>query len=542
MTDAGRRPRTRRWWYLLLGAVLTVAGCTGGSAGPEPTIPDGIAAGQPVELFLGLARDQDGLARFAASVGGSGVSTALPLATVAERFGAEESTRSAVRKAFPSGTLAFSPTGGFARLQLSIEESESRFGVSWAVRTIGDDRVLTATTAPRIPDDLVGAVTQILPRNRVLNLDGTSSPASAASPAPTATASATPTVTAASATATVTDRTACDQAVAAGSRIVADSGLADVQAAGFRGAGARVALVSLTSFDQRAFDQWLTCIQHPPIAVHQLRTMGTDESAPAGSEESLDLAALTLALPDLQSVTVVEAGPADWVGDTLATALTDPAGPPDVISTSIVYCEGQLGRDAIEMTEFVLAAAVAAGTRVVSATGDHGSSACAPGSTAAAVGYPSSSPQVLAVGGVDGSGSVWVEPGGGAASGGGPSAVFPGRVVPDLASFASSAALPPIPVCDSTCRWRQFAGTSFAAPFVAGALVAVDAHRQAQGAPALTFALGSAQHTVDARAVRDVVEGNNDLYAVGCCTAAAGFDPASGWGEPRFDVLAGATS
>lgn len=513
-----------------------VAGCTGSAADRTPTLPDGIAAGQPVELFLGLARDQDGLQRFAASVGAPGGAAPISLAAVADRFGADASTRAVVEQAFPASDLTFSPTGGFARLSLPIERSEQLFGVAWEIRTIGPDRILTATNAPRVPVELGGAVTEIVARNRILDPGGAGSGGSGVSTAASTTESASTEAP------TPIDRQSCEQAIRDGSRIVSDSGLAAVHSAGFLGAGARVALVSLTSVDHRALDQWLTCIGHRPVDVHQLSTAGTGEAASAGSEESLDLAALTLALPALQSVTVVEAGPADWVGDTLAAALTDPAGPPDVISSSIVYCESQLSKESIAMTEFVLAAAVAGGTLVVSASGDHGSSACAPASTGAAVGYPASSPNVLAVGGVDGSGSVWVEPGGGAATGGGPSAVFPGRVVPDLVSFASSADLPPIPVCDSTCQWRRFAGTSFAAPFVAGALIAVDAHRQARGAPAVTFALGSLQHAVDERAVRDVVVGNNDLYAVRCCTAATGFDPASGWGEPRFDVMAGATS
>jgi hypothetical protein len=40
-------------------------------------------------------------------------------------------------------------------------------------------------------------------------------------------------------------------------------------------------------------------------------------------------------------------------------------------------------------------------------------------------------------------------------------------------------------------------------------------------------------------AVVDVPEGGNDLHDVGCCIAGPGFDEASGWGVPRFDVLAG---
>jgi hypothetical protein len=35
----------------------------------------------------------------------------------------------------------------------------------------------------------------------------------------------------------------------------------------------------------------------------------------------------------------------------------------------------------------------------------------------------------------------------------------------------------------------------------------------------------------------DITEGNNDLAAVGCCTAAVGYDPASGLGVPDWATL-----
>ena len=39
----------------------------------------------------------------------------------------------------------------------------------------------------------------------------------------------------------------------------------------------------------------------------------------------------------------------------------------------------------------------------------------------------------------------------------------------------------------------------------------------------------------------DIIEGDNDLYDVGCCTAQPGYDLASGWGEMNvaglLDVL-----
>lgn len=40
------------------------------------------------------------------------------------------------------------------------------------------------------------------------------------------------------------------------------------------------------------------------------------------------------------------------------------------------------------------------------------------------------------------------------------------------------------------------------------------------------------------RVFRDVVDGNNDVYDLGCCYAKPGYDMASGLGSIRFDQLA----
>jgi len=39
---------------------------------------------------------------------------------------------------------------------------------------------------------------------------------------------------------------------------------------------------------------------------------------------------------------------------------------------------------------------------------------------------------------------------------------------------------------------------------------------------------------------RDVLEGNNDLYGVGCCTAGPGYDLTTGLGQVDFANLASA--
>lgn len=489
--------------------LLAVAACAPAAA---PALPPGVTADQPVELFLGLARDQDGLQRLAAA----GATDPIPLAEVAARFGANESTRAAVAAHFPTG-LAFSATGGFARLELPIGEAEREFGLSWQVVTAGDVQVLTASGTPTVPDDLRVQITEVLPRSRVLRDADDAAAATRSVP---------------------DDPAACAQAVAAGDALVAGTGLDSVHRSGFGGVDARVTLIAVADVEPAAITAWLDCIGHPDVQVRGVLARASRPPAAANVEGQLDIAAVTLALPELRTLTLVEAGIGDWVGDALATALTDPAGQPQVIASSVVFCERQLTPAAIRLTEYVLAAAAASGTLVVAASGDRGSSACAPGDTAAAVGYPASSPNVLAVGGVTGAGAVWSRPADAVAAGGGTSAVFPDRRLPDLAAVASAPDLPAIPVCTDVCGWHRYAGTSFAAPFVAGGLVAVNQARAAAGHPGVAVGVGGVGRAVDPAAVVDVVRGSNDLYDVGCCTAGPGYDEASGFGVPRFDVLA----
>jgi tripeptidyl-peptidase-1 len=83
-------------------------------------------------------------------------------------------------------------------------------------------------------------------------------------------------------------------------------------------------------------------------------------------------------------------------------------------------------------------------------------------------------------------------------------------------------------------------GTSGAAPFTAAAYSLLSAAQRAEGKPALGLANGwfyAAAST--AGAFRDVTVGSNDLEGVGCCTAAAGYDRASGLGSPVWSSLPG---
>jgi hypothetical protein len=90
----------------------------------------------------------------------------------------------------------------------------------------------------------------------------------------------------------------------------------------------------------------------------------------------------------------------------------------------------------------------------------------------------------------------------------------------------------------------QVGGTSAPAPGFAGALALVLAEIRAAEDP--DFQLGSAAAVIShlgtipgaSVPVYDVTQGQQDLFGVGCCEAAIGYDMASGWGSLRFDDYA----
>jgi tripeptidyl-peptidase I len=81
-------------------------------------------------------------------------------------------------------------------------------------------------------------------------------------------------------------------------------------------------------------------------------------------------------------------------------------------------------------------------------------------------------------------------------------------------------------------------GTSGSSPLTAAATALVAGAERAAGRPPLGLVNGWL-YTAAAqpRAFFDVVQGENDLDKVGCCTAGPGYDTASGIGVPNWAVL-----
>lgn len=496
---------------------MALVGCTGGGSSSD-SAPTPRETDTRVEVVVGLARDQDGLEGEATAVARN-ERPPLTLAQVAERYGASSAVRTRVADELGGRgrRVEIDPTGAFARVQLTANDAQGLFGASWRTVRDGDLQVSEPTAKPVVPRALEGSVTEVIGVPTIL--------------AGTDEATADP-----KELATAPECAAAGQEVAA---LRARSGLDALRGPGADGAAASVAVLADQRIDEGALSSWLDCIDHPPVELERVETPRDVQPGDADDEIQLDLSALTAALPAVTSIRVIGTDGYDWVADPIAIALGSGDGPPEVISTSVVYCEKDLPDDQVRLAEHVLAAATAVGTTVVAATGDHGSTACAPGRRGPSVAYPASSPFALAVGGVDEVGAVWFDRPGGVAGGGGISSRFADRRVPDVADLAAPAGVPPVPVCHATCAWRDLGGTSFAAPFVAGALARADRARAGAGLPPLDVGLGRRAGRPAPGPTADVVTGSNDLDGVGCCTASPGYDMGSGWGTLRFDQLVG---
>lgn len=268
---------------------------------------------------------------------------------------------------------------------------------------------------------------------------------------------------------------------------------------------------------------------------------------------------------------------------------------PDVVSASFGACEALdmswAGKTAaVSLLEDVLAAGAAAGVSYLVATGDSGSSGCQhlfgsppvtdPAVTVESADYPSTSAWVTAVGGTNltlddaneiVTSGVWNDevyqlatPQYLAGTGGTSAMVarpwYQGeglpsgttRVVPDVSAFADalpgyailgpSAAPAPDP---DPGTWQAVGGTSAATPLLAGATLLLDQLALQRGQPTMGFlnpllyALAGSGGTGTA-SILDITLSDDDLFDVGCCSAASGYDLATGWGSPLVDRVSAA--
>ena len=359
--------------------------------------------------------------------------------------------------------------------------------------------------------------------------------------------------------------------------------------AGYTGQGERVALVEIDGYSAADVAAFAQCFG---FAVPPVKIFGVGLSQPLApvGETTLDVEVLDAAAPGLKAIDVYQTNSdaAATLG-AFAAPLQDAARRPQVISASLGLCEPQAydasGLIGIEATERVLEVAASDGISVLAASGDNGSADC---ETAGgdpidqlAVNYPASSQWATAVGGTNlalnatnqiVSQSVWNDGSvADAAGGGGVSALFTRpsyqkgvvrrnrREVPDVSMLADllpgySIYCSASPECVNdlnTSPWLAVGGTSAATPLLAGGVAIVDqmlrmSHRENLGLlNPLIYKLG--RSTAGPAVFGDIASGSIDLgpyipggdgLPLGCCTATAGYDDATGWGSVSIGAFA----
>jgi subtilase family serine protease len=181
-------------------------------------------------------------------------------------------------------------------------------------------------------------------------------------------------------------------------------GIDALHAAGLSGRGMRIALIETDGFRRSDIRVFARCSGLPAPAM-RVFPVGIRRALPPGDETTLDLEVLTVVAPRAH-LDVYEGG--STLADlalTYAAPLDAPARRrPQVISASLGVCELGLTSDpvAVEVLEYLFAAAAAGGISMVSAAGDHGSSSCAAdGINRRNPNYPATSPWMTGVGGTE---------------------------------------------------------------------------------------------------------------------------------------------
>lgn len=347
---------------------------------------------------------------------------------------------------------------------------------------------------------------------------------------------------------------------------------------GMRGAGTRLTIVSLGGgYNPSDVEAAAACFgyRQPPVTV-ALGTGVPEAFVNASPESHLDLITASSVMPAAESIRLLEiANEGMGLTDAFSLALDqDGKGTtsPDVVSISYGECETQYAADMaklLPLNDDLLRMAALVGTSVIVAAGDNGTSMCGPEASLEAgplVWYPASSPWVTAVGGTrltltpDNTRKterVWNDlpyvggttaPPPGPAGSGGPSAVFARpwyqggvtptgpRALPDVSLLG--AIRPGWPIYYGGSLYTV-GGTSGGAPFLAANLALMAADQRAKGYPGFGFvnpwfyaaAGGSASPFYD------ITLGGNAVQMVGCCSAYAGYDMASGLGVPDMAAL-----
>jgi subtilase family serine protease len=557
------------------------------------------STGLKLSLELGMIANQQGIANAVKAASNPSSSTYgqyLSLSTLQKKYGASSSRRNAVVGAFkPYGVAA---TVDVTHLRvgatINIKNAQKLFGEKWNLYATGqpNQAVALPVNTPKLASGLNGNVDTL----SGLGLYVTQR-ASASSTVPNVQASfasGTPTRTGTIAPGCATTTYPAAVLSTAGlfpNQVLNAYGIAQLQAGGLQGQGARLAILGEAPTPVNDVNAYRNCFGFPGTA---LQIHGASKIAPI-LESSLDAMTVAMVAPKLSRLDlwVKALGQADPQGalELLADPLqatTNGTPLPNVISISYGVCEATLAPYTAARTLFnrQAAATAALGITIVVAAGDSGSSSCAHGVQPSqltsfdeqkSASWPATSPWVLAVGGTNltltpanaiESSGVWNDteypsPYEQAAAGGGGVSTFekrpwwqpaiPGqstfRMVPDVAAFADPSPGYAI-ICShevqgcgpSPGQTISFVGgTSAATPLVAGMIALWDQQAKQSGLPNPGFVpplLYSIAHNAPGSFL-DITAGGNTVFGgVSCCTATPGFDLASGLGSPLANQIA----
>lgn len=587
---------------LLAGALCLAAGADSALAGVNygPISHKGLkkagaaSTSSKLALQIGLKANISGMNSAAKSASNpkSGSYGKYPsLSTLQSKWGAKSSVRKGVVNAFKSQgvTAKIDVTHLRATATVSIGKAQKMFGTKWAVyhTSTGNQLVALPVNTPKLPKGIKGNVDVVAGMRLIVNH---ASASSFDGGTPTRTGTVGP---------SCLDTT--DPAAVASSdglfpnQILTAYGIAQLQAGGLRGQGARLAIVGEAPTPSSDVTQFRNCFgaQGTSLKIHN------GSGIQPILESSLDAMVVSMVAPQLDRFDLwvdpidENSDDADVLGflklvaaPLQATVNGTPL--PHVISVSYGECESKVSpySESRTLVERELSAAAALGITVVVAAGDTGSSACArgvkPSKLTSAdkkpqVSWPASSPYVLAVGGTNltlnpdnsiASTGPWNDttypaPFKATAGGGGGQSTFVSRpwwqpaqsfansskrMVPDVAAFADESPGYAI-VCSSGvqgCPKGQqqgiafVGGTSAATPLVAGMIALWNQQAKQQGLPRPGFVPPMIYATAKSNpgAFIDITQGTNALFGGSCCPARPGYDLATGLGSPMANQIA----
>jgi len=341
--------------------------------------------------------------------------------------------------------------------------------------------------------------------------------------------------------------------------------------AGNDGTGESIALVEFSNFKASDITSFKSCFGlTTPVHTHHIN--GGSNTMSGAIEANLDIEVAMSNAPGLSSVEVYTAPNSiaqilPMVDQMINNA---PTTNTYIVSDSWGLCEDALPPSFLQAESDELQMAAAAGLSFYAASGDSGSSDCEPlqpSDTKLVVDDPASQPFVTGVGGTtlhsaNGADSTTWKYGGGGISrnwsqpsyqSGNPVRSYDNgakcgnpagfcRQVPDIALDANPntgyiiTCTSVASHCPSGIPWFPVGGTSAGAPLMAAITADANTYSLLNGGQRMGFAnplLYSAPTLFS-----DITQGSNSINGSGLYQAATGYDPATGLGSPKADLLA----